>query len=76
MIAELTRSPTFNVDPARFKPPLTFLPPSTWKTRKNMHGNLVVQHIFLLNVSVIHVKYDINDNKCLIINLFTYTNRY
>ena len=32
-----------------------------------MHGNLVVHHIIILNVSLIHVKYDINDNKCLTI---------
>ena len=76
MIAELTRSPTFDVDPAGSKPPATLLPPSTWKTRKNVHGNLVVQHILLLNVSAIHVKYNINHNKFLIINLFTYTSKH
>ena len=74
MIVELICSPMFDVDPAGSKPPATLLPPSTWKTRKNVHGNLVVQHILLLNISVIHVKHYINHNKCLIINLFTYAN--
>ena len=76
MIARLTCSPTFDVDPAGSKPPATLLPPSTWKTRKNVHGNLVVQHIFLLNVSAIYVKHYINHNKCLNDNLFTHIDKH